>query len=194
MGRRDTSRDRIVEAAARVVHVRGFQSAGLAEILRIAGVPKGSFYNHFDSKQALGLVLVERYASFLLTLLDEHLGEDGSAGVPGVQAFFHSFTEVAGRSEGAWHGDPLGNLAQEMASTDEPFRQALSQAFESFEARIARALDGRLSSPHQRARTLVALWEGYLLRAKVAGQVEPLRQFERELDALLHTWAGTPTS
>lgn len=60
MSRRSV-REEIVNAAVEQFHARGFNAAGVKDITDSAGVPKGSFYNHFVSKEALAVVALERY-------------------------------------------------------------------------------------------------------------------------------------
>src|SRR5579859_3093885 len=59
---RHSLREEIVEAALEQFHAYGFNAAGVKDITDSAGVPKGSFYNHFDSKEALAVVALQRYA------------------------------------------------------------------------------------------------------------------------------------
>src|SRR5271168_1026162 len=58
---RASVRQRIVDAALEVLIEKGFNGCGVQDITQAAGVPKGSFYNHFESKEALGAEVVERY-------------------------------------------------------------------------------------------------------------------------------------
>ena len=51
--RHDNTRQHILETGQRIIAGKGFASVGLNEILTTAGVPKGSFYHYFDSKEAL---------------------------------------------------------------------------------------------------------------------------------------------
>jgi TetR/AcrR family transcriptional regulator, transcriptional repressor for nem operon len=60
---RPNTREDIVEAGLRCLVERGFNAVGVQDITDAAGVPKGSFYNHFESKEALGLEIVERYGA-----------------------------------------------------------------------------------------------------------------------------------
>ncbi len=55
-------KNRILQEGARLVHRKGFHATGVAEVVEAAGVPKGSFYFYFDSKEAFGLELVDAYA------------------------------------------------------------------------------------------------------------------------------------
>src|SRR5262245_28171403 len=58
---RPSSRDRILAAGRDLIHRNGFSASGVAEITAAAGVPKGSFYNHFESKEAFACVALESY-------------------------------------------------------------------------------------------------------------------------------------
>src|SRR5215470_4449012 len=54
-------RDLLLDTGLRVMHKRGFNATSVQDITEAAGVPKGSFYNHFESKEALGAEAVLRY-------------------------------------------------------------------------------------------------------------------------------------
>jgi|SRR6516164_4874142 TetR/AcrR family transcriptional repressor of nem operon len=54
-------RERLLDAGLETLHRCGFNGCGVQEIAETAGVPKGSFYNHFESKEALGAAVLERY-------------------------------------------------------------------------------------------------------------------------------------
>src|ERR1700742_670210 len=55
-------REQILDAGLKTLLEKGFNGVGVQEITDSAGVPKGSFYNHFESKEALGAEIVTRYA------------------------------------------------------------------------------------------------------------------------------------
>ena len=67
------TRDLLLRAGLEVLTEKGFSAAGIEEILGRVGVPKGSFYHYFDSKEAYGLDLIERYGAFFARKLDRHL-------------------------------------------------------------------------------------------------------------------------
>src|ERR1700748_1619039 len=58
---RPNVRQKIVDAGLKVLIEKGFNGCAVQDITDAAGVPKGSFYNHFESKEALGAEIVERY-------------------------------------------------------------------------------------------------------------------------------------
>src|SRR6185312_7860204 len=56
-----SNREKILAEGLRVVHERGFAGASVRDIVQAAGVPQGSFTNHFASKEAFGLEIIELY-------------------------------------------------------------------------------------------------------------------------------------
>ena len=58
---RPNVRERLLDAGVEIFHRCGFNGCGVQEITEAAGVPKGSFYNHFASKEALGAAVLDRY-------------------------------------------------------------------------------------------------------------------------------------
>jgi AcrR family transcriptional regulator len=58
---RPNVRQKIVDAGLKILIERGFNGSGVQDITDAAGVPKGSFYNHFESKEALGAEVLKRY-------------------------------------------------------------------------------------------------------------------------------------
>ena len=57
------TKERILKAAEPLMLERGFHAVGLKEILQAVGVPKGSFYHHFGSKEQFGVELLKLYVS-----------------------------------------------------------------------------------------------------------------------------------
>ena len=60
---RPSAREQIVQAGLKCLVEKSFNGVGVQDITATAGVPKGSFYNHFESKEALGAEIVERYGA-----------------------------------------------------------------------------------------------------------------------------------
>ena len=61
MGRTSDARDRILDAAQALIELRGYSALGVAEICKAAGVPKGSFYYFFESKEVLALAVIDEH-------------------------------------------------------------------------------------------------------------------------------------
>src|ERR1700761_1523789 len=60
MATKSTS-DHLTDVGLKLMHQHGYNATGLAEILKAADVPKGSFYHHFDSKEEFAAAALERY-------------------------------------------------------------------------------------------------------------------------------------
>jgi TetR/AcrR family transcriptional regulator, transcriptional repressor for nem operon len=188
MGRKSDARERILEAATELFGQRAYAAIGVAEIAAEAGVPKGSFYYFFPSKQALALAVVNRHwehqrAEWLGILRAPDVLADR------LRALFVSTAEVQRRAvagTGSVVGCMLGNLALEVSAQDDPVRMRLQEIFEEqidlVEAAIRAAVDADELSvpvPRETAKAIVAQIEGLVLFAKLfndPGQLDLLWQ------------------
>lgn len=68
-------KDRILETELAIIAAKSFHGCGLVEILKRASVPKGSFYHHFQSKEDLGVAVIERAAEAHVRLMQKHLSD-----------------------------------------------------------------------------------------------------------------------
>jgi TetR/AcrR family transcriptional regulator, transcriptional repressor for nem operon len=167
-------RDKILNAAIETVQSRGFNGCGVNDITAAAGVPKGSFYNHFDSKEALGAEVAGEYwergaCSTLRILSDQTL-----APVERLRRYFAKMAaNLADRDYRC--GCLIGNLSAEMADQSHLVRDRLSAIYAGWtrsietcvrEAQRAGEIRDDLP-PATLAAFLVNAWEGTVLRAKV---------------------------
>lgn len=179
-------RERLVEAGLETVHRRGFNGCGVQEITDKAGVPKGSFYNHFESKEALGAAVVERYwqqrAGSVLRLLEE-------AEVRPRERLRRYFAAMAANmvKRSYTGGCLIGNLGTELSDQSELVRGGLATVFagwtEAVEACIREGQrEGELRADCDAAvlaSFLINAWEGAVLRAKVAKNRAPFEEFNQ---------------
>ncbi|WP_300163897.1 TetR/AcrR family transcriptional regulator [Solidesulfovibrio sp.] len=186
------TKERIVATAAAIMHRKGFLGTGLKEILDEAGVPKGSFYHHFKSKEDLGLAVVEFQAARLRARMEVCLGDAGLSPLARLRHLFETLREDF-VGAGFRLGCPIGNLAQEMGDLSEPFRLRLAASLD----RLAGWLAGHLEAGQrageidpdldsaQAARFLLASWQGALTCMKASGDARPLDTFLHFTFALL---------
>src|SRR5277367_394286 len=111
---RPSVRQKIVDAALEVLIEKGFHGCGVQDITDAAGVPKGSFYNHFESKEALGAEALDRFwqrsgCGLLGILSDENLKP--------IERLRRYFTVASSSlSDGGYRcGCLVGNLSLELA-------------------------------------------------------------------------------
>lgn len=182
-----STRDHLLDVGNELFLAHGFGSTGLAEILRTAGVPKGSFYHHFASKEDFALRVIERYAEGGLAMLDRHLGGEGDDGPPHLERL-RGFYEgmIRQLTEGECRGGCLmGTLGHELANVNEPIRERIDELFDAwvqrFAACLGRARDaGELpadTDPDALASFLFLAWEGALQQMKIRRSPEPLQTF-----------------
>jgi TetR/AcrR family transcriptional repressor of nem operon len=188
MGRKSDAHQRILEAGTALFQQRAYASIGVAEICAAAGVPKGSFYHFFPSKQALALEVINAHWtrqgaqwSGILTSPDPVLDR--------LRKLFLATAEVqttALKGTGAVTGCLFGNLALEVSAQDDPVRERLQQIFEEQIDLIEAALQEGTAAgeftvvdPRWTAKSIVAQIEGMVLFAKLfndPGQLDALWQ------------------
>ena len=172
----------LLSAGLATLHSKGFNAASVQDITEAAGVPKGSFYNHFASKDDLGAAVVQEYVAqgeaFRRVLQDMTL-----APLVRLRRYFEALA-ASGRYPNA-PGCLLGNFSAELANQSPVIRARVSAAFVDWTATLAEVLDearrqGALSpdnDPTALAAFVIDAWEGALLRAKVEQNRGPLDAF-----------------
>jgi len=177
-----------------LVHARGFAASGVKDITDAAGVPKGSFYAYFPSKEAFGAAILEHYWTDIETRLLPILGTDGSARER-ITRFFHALADEHQAGDFLL-GCLIGKLSLELGGSSEPVRAELARILGSWdEALTACVRSGQDGSGDVRAdldatelaALLVEAWEGAALRGKVSRSRTPYERFEAiTVPALLH--------
>ena len=176
MGRASDAREKILTSAQSLIELRGYSALGVAEICKAAGVPKGSFYYFFESKEALALAVIDAQWEAQRRGWTRVLHSD-AAPLERLRQLM-SETEADQRagqqSCGTVSGCMFGNLTLELSNQTENIRERLQQIFnaqvEMVEAVITEALkrgDVCVDDTHMAARSLIAQLEGQVLFAKL---------------------------
>jgi len=179
-----SAREKLLEAALDTLHRRGFNATGVQDIADAAGVPKGSVYNHFASKEALGVEVLQRYwlkssEDVLPILFDRSLPP-----LIRLRRYFAALSERLG-VEGYASGCLVGNFTAELSDQCAPIRTRLGQLYGEWTQALCRCLDeaqeaGSLPGVDTKALAgfLIAAWEGAVLRSKVERDGTALAQFQ----------------
>jgi TetR/AcrR family transcriptional repressor of nem operon len=193
VGRTSDAKEKILAAARSLIEARGYSALGVAEICTAAGVPKGSFYHFFDSKESLALAVV-----------DEHWAaqkRDWTRVLEGDAAPLDRLRQLFEQTEAAQHtaqqgcgtvsGCLFGNLTLELSNQTEAVRARLQEIFEAqidmVESVVTEARergDATVTDTREAARAVVAQLEGQVLFAKLynnTGRLSPLWQNCRAL-------------
>jgi TetR/AcrR family transcriptional regulator, transcriptional repressor for nem operon len=186
------TREALLRAGVAALTEKGFSATGIDEILRAAGVPKGSFYHYFQSKEAFGAELIQRYAEYFAQKLDRHFLNDLLSPLNRLRAFIADAESSMQRFDFR-RGCLIGNLGQEMGALPEAYRAQLAEVFCDWQARTAQCLEaasqaGEITPAADTARLAAFFWigwEGAVLRAKLERHSGPMRLFAQHfLDSL----------
>jgi TetR/AcrR family transcriptional repressor of nem operon len=195
MGRTSDARNRILDTAATLIEQRGYSALGVAEICAAAGVPKGSFYYFFESKQALALTVIDEHWAMQRRQWEEALGS-GHDPLRRLRDLFEATEQVqrTGQQQaGLVAGCLFGNLALELSNQAEQIRGRLQEIFDAqidlIERVVVQAQQQGQAGPavHAReaARSIVAQIEGRVLLAKLLNDPAQLETLWRNsLDLL----------
>lgn len=184
MSRTDT-RERIIEAGRETIARHGFGTTGINAVLQSAGVPKGSFYYYFPSKQDFGLAVIDAVAEDYSRRLADVLEDRSRPPLDRLKAYFQEGIRDMEDADCAG-GCLIGNLGQELASHSEVFRARLDRVLSHWERSIARCLEEAREAGELRgcssdcaalASFILSGWEGAVLRAKVTRSTQPLERF-----------------
>ena len=163
---------------------QGYHGTGLQELVQRVGVPKGSFYNYFESKEAFSAEVVRHYIEPFINQLDFQLGKKGTSAEKALKSYFKELIEETEKKDFKG-GCLLGNLIGEIGETDDLCQVALKEAVHRYRDKLKEAIargqkEGSFRddlSASQMADILVNFWQGALLRMKIERSVRPLVQF-----------------
>lgn len=184
IGGQHETRTALLRAGVEVLTEKGFTATGIDEILRRVGVPKGSFYHYFGSKEAFGVEVIETYADYFARKLDHCLLDESFPALERI-ANFVADARTGMQRHGFRRGCVIGNLGQEMSALPEAYREQLAAVFADWESRLARCLEtARAEGTISPAADCMGLatffwigWEGAVLRAKLELSARPLDIF-----------------
>jgi len=166
-------RQHILATGQAIITRKGFTGVGLNEILTNAGVPKGSFYHYFKSKESFGEALLADYVSDYLAQMETLLARPGQSAAESLLDYWESWFD---QGEGSCSGRCLVvKLAGEVADLSESMRLVLLHGTDAIVARLAAGIeqgmaDGsikQIADPAHTALTLYQLWLGAALLTKL---------------------------
>src|SRR5277367_1663518 len=178
---RPSLREKLASSAVDTLHTLGFKGCSIQDITEAAGVPKGSFFNHFENKEDLAIDALRRY---LEGTRADILFEEG---VPPLDRLKNHFGYLSERliERGFERGCMLGLFAAEMAVEYPKMREELRSVFARWgdaiesalrEAQARGEVDPR-HDPGQLARFLVNAWQGATIRLKITRDRQPIDDF-----------------
>lgn len=189
---RPSNREQLIETGVETLMCRGFSNASVRDIASAAGVPLGSFTNHFRSKEDYAVEVLNRYFASIQHVMAETLESPNMAPLQRLDAYLDVITDLM--SVSGWrYGCLIGNLGLEVSGYSELIRTRLQGIFADWlRPFLAVVVDAQRSgelrddlSPEEVAEFLLAGWHGAILRMKVERSDEPLKRFRRIIEVTL---------
>jgi len=183
MEKRDTKAE-IIDVGTEMISLQGYNATGIDAVLKRAGVPKGSFYHYFGSKEEFGLQVIDNFAELYRERLDGFFDAPEVKPLDRIRNYLESGLAALSACQCS-KGCLIGNLGQELADQNERFRERLDQIFAAWKERLADCLQqaqqrGELNRELNCsviAGFILSGWEGAVLRAKVMRSPQPLHDF-----------------
>jgi TetR/AcrR family transcriptional repressor of nem operon len=175
------TRQAILDAAQRIMAHKGWAAVGINEVLGSAGVPKGSFYHWFSSKDAFGEAMMRSYFADYLAEMDAVFARPDTPAADRLMAYWEGWRETQSLED--CQGRCLAvKLGAEVADLSEPMRIALKEGTTEIVDRLQRMIeagtaDGSLSAAgdaRAAAGTLYDMWLGASVMAKIHRDPAPL--------------------
>ena len=167
-------RQHILDTAKPIILGKGFTAVGLNELLAQAGVPKGSFYHYFKSKERFGEALLDSYFADYQSRLEARLKSGEGTAAQRLMSYWTTWLETQS-SEGADGKCLAVKLGGEVSDLSEAMRTALHHGTQRIVESLADCIrdgarDGSLpeqTNPGDTALTLYSLWLGATLLTKI---------------------------
>jgi AcrR family transcriptional regulator len=170
------TKTRILDATAELFMRYGYTGTGLKQIVADANAPFGSLYHHFPGgKQELGAEVIHRSGAMYLELVTGVFDAAPDV-VSGVRDCFAGAAEVLRATDYA-DACPIETVALEVASSNEPLREATAEVFESWiEGASVRFRSAGIdeSTARELSISLIALLEGAFVLCRASRTTEAL--------------------
>ena len=180
------TKQKIIQAGAQIIHRKGYNHTGIQEVLKAAGVPKGSFYFYFKNKEDFGLHVIDFFNNMLLEMVEPVISNKNISPVQRLENLFDMFIEMF-KTLNYTCGCPIGNLSQEMGDLSPEFSAKLTESVKLMVQMYKDILDeaknkGQINkciNTRETADFIVSSWHGSLIRMKIVKGLESLELHKR---------------
>jgi TetR/AcrR family transcriptional repressor of nem operon len=179
-------REAILKAGLKVMFRSGYEGASVRDICAVAGVPQGSFTNHFRSKEAFAEEVLDRYFARVKGFVKEALDDKSLTPRQRLKRYLEIISGVL--ADDQWsRGCLIGDFSLETTSQSKLWRDKLEAIFQEWRAPFASCIaeaqrTGEIDAtfdPTELAEFLLASWEGAILRMKVERGPAALERFKK---------------
>ncbi|OHV04394.1 TetR/AcrR family transcriptional regulator [Mycobacterium talmoniae] len=182
-------KERLLRQGMKSFYANGFHGTTVDAILDASGVPKGSFYHHFGSKDAFGLAVLDRYMHLQLDALAQWTDDDTLSTTAKLTRYFTGLTEAFVHSD-FQRACLAGKFSTELAASAEPFRTQLTHALTEWQAALTRLLaEGQRRGDVRTDRSAAELSHSVLALIQGAFVIALSTRDTATLDAVCATFA-----
>ncbi|WP_207885959.1 TetR/AcrR family transcriptional regulator [Pseudomonas sp. 30_B] len=186
-------RDLILAKGSLAMTRCGYHGTGVQDIVQAAGIPKGSFYHYFESKEDFALQALEHLYGPRLARYAEALGNPVLGPRARILTYYRELLAHFSRQEKLEFHCFIGSLSFEMAELSPAITERvdgiLQQSIDILRDCLADAQRaGELPAAEnveQLAEFIGNAWQGVLARLKVSASLKPLERFIERLEYLL---------
>lgn len=187
MADKKNSKEILIEVASRLFRLRGYDGVGLSDIIEESGIPKGSLYHYFPKgKEELAIAAINHTKEVVTSDIQRTL-ESIEDPIKAFQAHIYQVSEEVGGRVGLL-GLPIGTIAGEKHSTNEPIRMACQSAFAAWQAvYITKLLQSGYSEQQAKDLSIVinAMLEGGILLCLTTKSGKPLQIIVEQIPLVL---------
>jgi TetR/AcrR family transcriptional repressor of nem operon len=178
---RPSAKQKLLEAAITSFRFNGYKSCSIEDIATKAGVFKGSFYNHFKSKEALAVEVLKHYVEEIVLPL---LALEGPpSAIKRLRAHFEKISAI--QHELGFPGCMMANFSGEISDLNPDLRSALDDTVNRWCGSIAKVIQqaqaegaiSKASRADQLSRFLINSLEGALIRGRILRNQKPFDDF-----------------
>jgi TetR/AcrR family transcriptional repressor of nem operon len=185
-----SNRDRILSEGLRVVHQQGFAGASVRDIVSAAGVPQGSFTNHFVSKEAFGIEVLNLYYDDIKARMVTTLQDETVSPLRRVRKWVGAVKDFVEESQ-MKAGCMVGNFSAEATHCDGPIRHRLAEILTEMQGAVSACLKAAVKAKelpqgfkaNDAAGFIISGIQGAILVSKAYRNITPFEQFEQILFA-----------
>lgn len=185
MKRKVYKREDIIQAGYDIIYHKGYNATSIRDITKEIGIPTGSFYNHFQSKEEFGEEVLAYYVQNNKDFLKKILLDDSNPPVGNLKKFFKDIIEVQDKVLKCTKACLLGNMTMELADVSDSFQLQFKRGFQEFamyfELCLQKAQEqGQLSKDEDCSRLagfILNSWYGALIRMKADKSIVPMQVF-----------------
>ena len=191
MAKKDKKRE-ILQNGFEVMYAKGYHATSVQDVADAAGIPKGSFYHYFKTKEKFTVEAIKLYTDLVYHEMEQILTDTS---LPPLKRILTLYQNRIGYYQSHQYelGCFAGNLTHEVADSNEVLRAAIDTFFVRNRALVINCLNeaqanGELLESHnteEMAEFIISSYEGALVRMKSVHNAKPLEIFQKFLEHLL---------